>query len=126
LDFEVGCTAIADSTVHTPRKPSVLWGTLEDRPADAVQAWWATFPFMEFFSILVFGAEFKRIKSLYNKNQLLMLFAAAQYQRRFLGLERTPIFGATCAQGVIEFFASWWYTHEVNGALNHSIVGTNG
>jgi hypothetical protein len=60
------------------------------------------------FSIIGFAGEFKKDENDYNKNQLIMILATAQAQRKALELKPSIIMGAVACRGQVQIFSSFW------------------
>ena len=64
------------------------------------------------FSIIGFPGEFKKNEDDCNKNQLIMVLATAQAQRKALGLKPSIIMGAVACRGQVQIFSSFWTSDE--------------
>jgi len=58
----------------------------------------------DYFSIIGFAGEFKKNDNDCNKNQLPMVLATAQAQRKALGLKPAIIMGAVACHGQVQIF----------------------
>lgn len=64
------------------------------------------------FSIIGFAGEFKKDENDCNKNQLIMVLATAQAQRKALILKPSIIMGAVACRGQVQIFSSFWTSDE--------------
>ena len=64
------------------------------------------------FSIIGFPGEFNKNEDDCNKNQLIMVLATAQAQRKALGLKPSIIMGAVACRGQVQIFSSFWTSDE--------------
>jgi hypothetical protein len=64
------------------------------------------------FSIIGFAGEFKKNDNDCNKNQLIMVLATAQAQRKALALKPSIIMGAVACRGEVQIFSSFWTSDE--------------
>jgi hypothetical protein len=79
-----------------------------NNPATADHLYWSSCGRSDGFSIIGFPGEFKKDDTEYNKNQLIMVFATAQLQRRALSLKNSIIMGATGCRGRLRIYSSYW------------------
>jgi hypothetical protein len=70
--------------------------------------YWSTGGGMDGFSIIGFAGEFEKDDYNYNKNQLIMVLATAQAQRKALSLKPSIIMGAIAYGGRVQVFSSYW------------------
>ncbi len=68
--------------------------------------YWSTGGEKDDFSIIGFAGEFKKDDNESNENQLIMVLATAQAQRKTLSLEPSIIMGATACRGHVRIFSS--------------------
>jgi len=64
------------------------------------------------FSIIGFPGEFKKNEDECNINQLIMVLATAQAQRKALGLKPSIIMGAVACRGQVQILSSFWTSDE--------------
>jgi hypothetical protein len=70
--------------------------------------YWSSGGATDAFSIIGFAGEFKKDDNDCNKNQLIMVLATAQAQRKALSLRDSIITGATACRGRVQIFSSFW------------------
>jgi hypothetical protein len=70
--------------------------------------YWSTGGEKDGFSIIGFAGEFKKDDNDCNKNQLIMVLATAQAQRKALALKPSIIMGAIACRGRVQIFSSYW------------------
>ena len=69
--------------------------------------YWSTGGEKDGFSIIGFAGEFKEDDKECNENQLIMVLATAQAQRKALSLKPSIIMGATACHGRVQIFSSY-------------------
>jgi hypothetical protein len=74
--------------------------------------YWSADGMTDGFSIIGFAGEFKKDANNCNKNQLIMVLATAQAQRKALSLNRSIIMGAIVCRGRVQIFSSYWTSDE--------------
>ncbi|KAF8345161.1 hypothetical protein F5887DRAFT_1198087 [Amanita rubescens] len=74
--------------------------------------YWSTGGSTDGFSIIGFAGEFKKDENDCNKNQLIMVLATAQAQRKALLLKQSIIMGAIASCGIVQIFSSYWTTDD--------------
>ena len=74
--------------------------------------YWSTGGVTDDFSIIGFAGEFKEDDNDCNQNQLIMVLATAQAQRKALSLNRSIIMGAIACRGRVQIFSSYWTSDE--------------
>ncbi|KAF9440727.1 hypothetical protein P691DRAFT_73061 [Macrolepiota fuliginosa MF-IS2] len=74
--------------------------------------YWSADGMTDGFSIIGFAGEFKKDANNCNKNQLIMVLATAQAQRKALSLNRSIIMGAISCRGRVQIFSSYWTSDE--------------
>ncbi|KAM6495281.1 hypothetical protein JOM56_009904 [Amanita muscaria] len=92
--------------------------------------YWSTGGATHDFSIIGFAGEFKKDDNDCNENQLIMVLATAQAQRKALSLKPSIIMGAIACRGRVQIFSSYWtsddslvciYAHEQQFNLSDPI-----
>ncbi|KAF8340064.1 hypothetical protein F5887DRAFT_1136662 [Amanita rubescens] len=81
-------------------------------PTISQHLYWSADGMTDGFSIIGFAGEFKKDDNNYNKNQLIMVLATAQAQRKALSLNRSIIMGAIACRGRVQTFSSYWTSDE--------------
>ena len=77
------------------------------------ELYWSTGGLEDGFSIIGFPGEFKtQDENDSNRNQLIMVLATAQAQRKALSLRRSIIMGAIASGGHVQIFSSYWSSDE--------------
>jgi len=74
--------------------------------------YWSTGGETDGFSIIGFAGEFKKVDNDCNKNQLVMVLATAQAQRKALALKPSIIMGAIACRGRVQMFSSYWTSDD--------------
>ena len=74
--------------------------------------YWSTGGDDDNFSIIGFAGEFKKDDKKCNENQLIMVLATAQAQRKALLLKPSIIMGGTTCRGHVQIFSSYWSNHD--------------
>ncbi len=70
--------------------------------------YWSTGGETDDFSIIRLAGEFEKDDNKCNENQLIMVLATAQAQRKALSLKPSIIMGATACHGRVQIFSSYW------------------
>jgi hypothetical protein len=73
--------------------------------------YWSTHGADDGFSIIGFAGEFKDDHDC-NKNQLIMVLATAQAQRKALELKPSIIMGAVACRDKVQIFSSFWTSDQ--------------
>ena len=81
---------------------------LQHDPRLSEHLYWSSAGSTGAFSIIGFAGEFKNDENDCNKNQLIMMLATAQSQRKALLLKDSIIMGATASRGRVQIFSSYW------------------
>ncbi|KIL56115.1 hypothetical protein M378DRAFT_133971 [Amanita muscaria Koide BX008] len=99
-------------------------------PSILQHLYWSTGGERNGFSIIGFAGEFKKDDDDCNQNQLIMVLATAQSQRKALSLKPSIIMGAIACRGRVQMFSSYWtsdgssiciYPHEQRFDLSDPI-----
>ncbi|KAM6499434.1 hypothetical protein JOM56_004942 [Amanita muscaria] len=99
-------------------------------PSILQHLYWSTDGERNGFSIIGFAGEFKKDDNDCNQNQLIMVLATAQSQRKALSLKPSIIMGAIACRGRVQIFSSYWtsdgssiciYPHEQRFDLSDPI-----
>ncbi|KAF8345047.1 hypothetical protein F5887DRAFT_885364 [Amanita rubescens] len=83
------------------------------------ELYWSTGGERDGFSIIGFAGEFKKDDNGCNENQLIMVLATAQAQRKALSLKSSIIMGATACRGCVRIFSSYWNDDSVLHIYEH-------
>ena len=71
------------------------------------QLYWSTGAERDDFSIIGFAGKFKKDDNECNENQLIMMLATAQAQRKALSLKPSITIGAIACRGRVQIFSSY-------------------
>ena len=82
--------------------------SIQGGPTILRHLYWSTGRGDDGFSIIGFAGEFKKDDDNGNENQLIMVLATAQAQRKALSLKPSTIMGAIACHGHVQIFSSYW------------------
>ena len=99
---------IPSTAVGNKIRMAQLSSSFRGDPSILRQLYWSTGGETDNFSIIGFAGEFKKDDNECNQNQLIMVLATAQAQRKALSLVPSIIMGATACCGCVKIFSSYW------------------